>query len=45
MRRFLAHLDERYGGPHGWLATAGFGPDDVARLRSRLVPSAVPAQD
>jgi protein-tyrosine phosphatase len=45
MRRFLAHLDERYGGPLGWLATAGFGPDDVARLRSRLVPSAVPAQD
>ena len=45
MRRFLAHLDEQYGGPLGWLATAGFGPDDVARLRSRLVRSAVPVQD
>ena len=40
MRRFLEHLDEHCGGPLGWLATAGFGPDDVAALRSRLVPSA-----
>jgi len=45
MRRFLAHLDEQHGGPLGWLATAGFGPDDVARLRSRLVRSAVRVQD
>jgi hypothetical protein len=45
MRGFLAHLDEHYGGPLGWLATAGFGPDDVSRLRSRLVPSVVPAED
>ena len=45
MWRFLADLDERFGGPLGWLATAGFGPDDVARLRSRLVRSAVPVQD
>jgi protein tyrosine/serine phosphatase len=45
MQRFLAHLDEQYGGPLGWLATAGFGPEDVARLRSRLVLSAVPVQD
>jgi protein tyrosine/serine phosphatase len=45
MQEFLGHLDEQYGGPLGWLATAGFGPEDVARLRSRLVPSAVPVQD
>ena len=45
MRRFLAHLDEQHGGPLGWLAAAGFGPDDVARLRSRLVRSAVPVED
>ena len=37
----------RLGGsaPLGWLAGAGFGPEDVARLRSRLVPSAVPVED
>jgi protein-tyrosine phosphatase len=45
MRRFLAHLDEHHGGPLGWLAGAGFGPDDVARLRARLVRSAVPVED
>ena len=45
MRRFFAYLDEHSGGPPGWLATAGFGPDDVARLRSRLVRSAVPVED
>jgi hypothetical protein len=45
MRRFLAHLDEHHGGPLGWLAEAGFGPEDVARLRSRLAPSAVPVED
>jgi protein tyrosine/serine phosphatase len=45
MRRFLSHLDEQHGGPLGWLATAGFGADDVARLRSRLVCSAVRVQD
>jgi protein tyrosine/serine phosphatase len=37
MERFLETLDERAGGPLGWLAKAGFGPDDVARLRARLV--------
>lgn len=37
MRRFLELLDERSGGPVGWLASAGFGPDEVAALRSRLV--------
>jgi protein tyrosine/serine phosphatase len=45
MERFLAYLDEHFGGPLGWLAAAGFGPEDVARLRSRLVPSAVAVQD
>ena len=45
MRSFLAHLDRHDGGPLGWLAGAGFGPADVARLRSRLVPSAVPVED
>ena len=45
MRRFLAHLDEHDGGPLGWLAAAGFGPADVERLRSRLVPSAVRVED
>lgn len=37
MERFLRTLDERAGGPLGWLAQAGFGPDDVARLRTRLL--------
>jgi protein-tyrosine phosphatase len=45
MTGFLAHLDARHGGPLGWLASAGFGPSDVARLRARLVPSAVRVQD
>ena len=45
MRRLLAHLDEHHGGPLGWLASAGFGPADVQKLRSRLVPSAVPVED
>lgn len=37
MERFLEVLDERFGGPVGWLESAGFGAEDVARLRSRLV--------
>lgn len=37
MERFLEILDERYGGPVGWLEKAGFGDEDVRRLRSRLV--------
>jgi protein tyrosine/serine phosphatase len=36
MRRFLETLDERYGGPLAWLEKAGFGPDGVAVLRTRL---------
>ena len=37
MERFLQLLDERHGGPVGWLAEAGFGADDVDTLRRRLV--------
>lgn len=37
MERFLQLLDERSGGPVGWLASAGFGSDGVAGLRDRLV--------
>jgi protein-tyrosine phosphatase len=36
MRRFLELLDERFGGPVGWLESAGFGSDEVAALRRRL---------
>ena len=36
MDRVLRLLDERYGGPIGWLETHGFGPEEQARLRSRL---------
>jgi protein tyrosine/serine phosphatase len=37
IERFLAALDERSGGPLGWLAEAGFGPADVSRLQARLL--------
>ena len=37
MQRFLEILDERFGGPVGWLEAAGFAADDVAALRARLV--------
>lgn len=37
MRRFLEVLDERYGGVGGWLTDNGFGPEDQAHLKSRLV--------
>ena len=36
MERVLALLDERHGGPAGWLATHGFGPEEQAALRARL---------
>jgi protein-tyrosine phosphatase len=39
MLRFLEILAEQYGGAVGWLATAGFGPADVERLRDRLSPA------
>jgi protein-tyrosine phosphatase len=41
MERFLALLDERHGGPAGWLAGHGFGPADAARLRDRLTAASV----
>jgi protein-tyrosine phosphatase len=36
IERVLDLLDERHGGPLGWLADAGFGADDAAALRARL---------
>jgi protein tyrosine/serine phosphatase len=36
MRRVLTLLDERYGGPAGWLRDHGFGDDEQAALRARL---------
>jgi hypothetical protein len=36
MRRVLELLDERYGGPVGWLAEHGFGAGEQAALRARL---------
>ncbi len=37
MQRFLELLDERFGGPAGWLAAVGFSTDELAALRRRLV--------
>jgi len=36
MDRVLELLDERYGGPIGWLETHGFGAAEQAALRARL---------
>ncbi len=36
MERVLAWLDERHGGPAGWLTAHGFGPEEQAALRARL---------
>jgi protein-tyrosine phosphatase len=36
MDRVLTLLDERFGGPLGWLEAHGFGPEEQARLRARL---------
>lgn len=36
MDRVLALLDERWGGPIGWLDEQGFGAEDRAALRARL---------
>ena len=36
MRRVLELLDERWGGPAGWLQAHGFGADEQAALRARL---------
>jgi protein-tyrosine phosphatase len=35
MDRLLALLDERHGGPVGWLTAHGFGPEEQAALRAR----------
>jgi protein-tyrosine phosphatase len=40
MERVLEILDERHGGPRGWLEAHGFGAGDVAALRERLVERA-----
>ena len=36
MDRLLTLLDERHGGPAGWLDAHGFGADEQAALRARL---------
>jgi protein tyrosine/serine phosphatase len=36
MDRLLTVLDERFGGPVGWLETYGFGADEREALRARL---------
>jgi protein tyrosine/serine phosphatase len=36
MDRLLTLLDDRFGGPVGWLTAHGFGPEEQARLRARL---------
>jgi protein tyrosine/serine phosphatase len=36
MARVLDLLDERHGGPVGWLTEHGFGPEEQAALRARL---------
>ena len=36
MRRVLELVEERWGGPLGWLEQHGFGPDEQAALRARL---------
>lgn len=36
MDRVLELLDERHGGPIGWLESHGFGADEQAALRARL---------
>ena len=36
MERVLSLLDERHGGPVGWLAAHGFSGEDRAALRARL---------
>jgi protein-tyrosine phosphatase len=37
LERVLEVLDERHGGAAGWLGAQGFGDDDQAALRERLV--------
>ena len=37
MKAFLEQVEARYGGVIQWLADHGFGPEDLGRLRARLV--------
>src|SRR5215469_3572191 len=37
MKAFLEQVQARYGGVTQWLADHGFGPEDLRRLRARLV--------
>jgi hypothetical protein len=37
MEKFLATVDERYGGPLGWLTQHGWTAADTAALRVRLI--------
>lgn len=37
MKAFLEQVAARYGGVTQWLADHGFGPEDLGRLRARLV--------
>jgi hypothetical protein len=37
MKAFLEQVQTRYGGVVQWLADHGFGPEDLGRLRARLV--------
>lgn len=39
MLEVLAHLDERYGGVEPYLLHAGVSPQDIERLRARLLPA------
>jgi protein tyrosine/serine phosphatase len=38
MLEVLSHLDQRYGGVEPYLLRAGVTPEDIARIRARLVP-------
>jgi hypothetical protein len=38
MLEVLAYLDERYGSPEAYLVHAGVAPEEIARLRTRLLP-------
>jgi len=40
MEQFLAALEERHGGAHGWARDCGLGDDTLARLRALLVEGA-----
>jgi protein tyrosine/serine phosphatase len=37
MKAFLEQVSVRYGGVSQWLGDHGFGADDIARLRAKLV--------